>query len=632
MSVAEAIRTNPLASRADAARLLTDLFRPLVPCFSPGRAQVRLGAESAHFDRKAEWFEGWARPLWGLAPLHAGGGRFDHWDLFRQGLVAGTDPAHPEYWELVTGHNQRAVEMAALGFALALAPDQLWDPLPPAARDRAAGWLGHIQTVEMADNNWHFFPVMAGLGLQRVGVAIDQASRDRHLDRIEAFVRSEGWYADGAGRAIDHYNGFALQFYGLIYARHAAGQDPGRAGRYRDRAQAFAQGFRHWFGADGAALAIGRSLTYRFAMAAFWGALAYADVEALPWGVIRGLWARQIRWWLAQPMLDADGRLRIGYRWPNLLMSEEYNSQGSPYWALKAFLPLALPDGHPFWTAAELPLPDGDGVATLRGAAMLVNRHRGDVVALPGGAIRPDMRNSIDKYGKLAYSSRWGLGVEGERWLHVGFTGDNQLALSADGRDWRTRREIQDCRIGDGWIETRWSPLAGTAITTLQGFMRGWEVRLHRITASGPLQAVESGHAVPARSGSRAKLAAAFAAPGPRGLALALDDGSVSAVVDLIGNRRAAALDLAPNTSLTFPQATAPVLTAQLPAGETLLAAAVAAMAETDPAGLQGDLPTAAELMALAEAAGWPRAGLPATVDAEIRIEPRKADDSLTAS
>ena len=47
-------------------------------------------------------------------------------------------------------------------------------------------------------------------------------------------------------------------------------------------------------------------------MAGFWGALAYADIEALPWSQIRTLWARQLRWWLRQPMLNAAGRLSVG--------------------------------------------------------------------------------------------------------------------------------------------------------------------------------------------------------------------------------------------------------------------------------------------------------------------------------
>lgn len=36
---------------------------------------------------------------------------------------------------------------------------------------------------------------------------------------------------------------------------------------------------------------------------------------------------------------------------------QDYNSAQSPYWALKAFLPLALPASHPFWTSKEEAYP-----------------------------------------------------------------------------------------------------------------------------------------------------------------------------------------------------------------------------------------------------------------------------------
>ena len=36
---------------------------------------------------------------------------------------------------------------------------------------------------------------------------------------------------------------------------------------------------------------------------------------------------------------------------------QDYNSPQSPYWALKAFLPLILPSSHPFWEAIEEPFP-----------------------------------------------------------------------------------------------------------------------------------------------------------------------------------------------------------------------------------------------------------------------------------
>src|SRR5690606_4360265 len=127
--------------------------------------------------------------------------------------------------------------------------------------------------------------------------------------------------------------------------------DDERVKRYRERAELFARDIRHWFDEDGGVLAFGRSLTYRFACGGIWGALAFADLEALPWGEIKGHFMRHLRWWAKLPIADRDGVLSIGYGYPNLLMSENYNSAGSPYWALKAFLPLALPQDHPFWQA-----------------------------------------------------------------------------------------------------------------------------------------------------------------------------------------------------------------------------------------------------------------------------------------
>ena len=550
----EPLKANPLKTRADAAALLLGMTEPLIGKFSPGRAQVKIGLDSAHFDRKAAWFEGFARPLWGLAPLHAGGGDFAHWDLFREGLINGTDPNHPEYWELTSTHNQRSVEIAALGFALALAPDKLWEGLSARERENVAAWVGHIQKVGMADNNWHFFPVLAGLGLQKVGVAIDIESRDRHLARIDEFYLRDGWYGDGETPFIDHYNGFALQFYGLIYARHAAESDPARSARYIERATAFAQGFQHFFAEDGAALVQGRSLTYRFAMSGFWAGLAYAGVEALPWGRIKGLWARQVRWWMQRPIFHADGALSVGYAWPNYLMSEEYNSPGSPYWAFKAFAPLALPADYPFWTATEEDLDLPQGTVAIGGASTIIDRDAaGHATAIMASPMRTDMRGITDKYGKLAFSTHSGLCVESERWLSMGFCGDNILAFSADSSTYFARSK-SSARMGDGFVESRWSPMAGVDVTTLQGFSGGWEIRLHRVEASVPVRAVESGHASPSRFGTRA-LSKVNDAPGPddpNALLIALDDGRTSAIMDLTGTRLALGLDCAPNTSLLF--------------------------------------------------------------------------------
>lgn len=104
-------------------------------------------------------------------------------------------------------------------------------------------------------------------------------------------------------------------------------------------------------------------MTYRFAVVSFFSALPYALEEAdLPapftWGVVKGLILRNIRYFIHQPeCFDRTGALSIGYTYPQMFMSEDYNSPQSPYWALKAFLILALPESHPFWQAKEESYP-----------------------------------------------------------------------------------------------------------------------------------------------------------------------------------------------------------------------------------------------------------------------------------
>jgi len=140
------------------------LVAAVVPHFSAGRARVRLGVNTAIHDDTAAELESFASPLWGLAPLAAGKGDIPHADHWLRGLAAGSDPDHPEYWGEPGDRDQRIVEMAAIGFALALAPERFWDPLTGPERDRLARWLLNALPRETADNNWHFFPVLMRTG------------------------------------------------------------------------------------------------------------------------------------------------------------------------------------------------------------------------------------------------------------------------------------------------------------------------------------------------------------------------------------------------------------------------------------------------------------------------------------
>ncbi|ODT65115.1 MAG: hypothetical protein ABS75_32780 [Pelagibacterium sp. SCN 63-23] len=569
---------NPLKSRADVEKGLRDLFAPLLPYFSEGGARVRLDGVGAHFDRAAADLEGFARPLWGLTPLAAGGADFDHWELYRQGLANGTDPHHPEYWGEVNSTDQRMVELAAIGFTMKMLPHLVWEPLPQQAKDNLAAYVKHARQFNYADNNWKFFRILVDLGLEQCGVEFDRSLTDKYLEELEDFYIDDGWYRDGNIRRIDHYIPFAMHFYGLIYARLANGDDQ-RVADYRERARLFAGDIQHWFDEDGGTLAFGRSLTYRFACGGFWGALAFADVEALPWGVIKGHFLRHLRWWSKLPIANRDGILSIGYGYPNLFMSESYNSAGSPYWALKAFLPLALPEDHPFWAAEEVEADFDAKPVPLKHPGMVMQHTKGNVVALSSGQQNWQMRAGTEKYAKFVYSSRYAFSVEvDERAYHNGAF-DGALALSDDGRHYRVRETNETAQIAENCLYSRWKPWSDVDVETWLVPAHHWHIRLHRITTPRALHGTEGGFAI-----ARADLNADDYIDEPgRGVARSKTD--LSAILDLSGQREGRAFRAFPNSNLIHSKTIVPQLRGEISAGETVLVTAAMAL----PAGSEAE-------------------------------------------
>lgn len=59
-----------------------------------------LDQSGSHFDRGDISIEGFSRLSWGIVPFVAGGGYFEHWELYRR-LTSGTNPEHPEYWHTI---------------------------------------------------------------------------------------------------------------------------------------------------------------------------------------------------------------------------------------------------------------------------------------------------------------------------------------------------------------------------------------------------------------------------------------------------------------------------------------------------------------------------------------------------
>ncbi|MNO28613.1 hypothetical protein D3C76_185090 [compost metagenome] len=564
---------HPLQTRSDMVKALEQLVSPLRPFYSQGGARLALGRTGVSYPATVAEMEGFSRVLWGLVPLLAGGGSSELWEIVLDGIRSGTNPEHEEYWGEVGDYDQRLVEMAVFGYALALIPEHIWEPLRPAERDRLHRWLNQMNQHPCYDCNWLFFNVLVNIGFRKAGLPYDAVQLERNLDRLDAFYLEDGWYSDGIGGHSDYYVPFAFHYYGLLYARLMEEEDALRSQLFKERAAAFACDFLAWFAPDGAALPYGRSLAYRFAQSAFWSALAYAGVEGFPAGVLKGLVLRNLRWWLNQPIRSSDGLLTVGYAYPNLVMAENYNSPGSPYWALKAFLPLALPEDHPFWTAEELPLPELPALSVQRPAHLVLARDNqsGHVAAFNSGHRGTNEHTHTSaKYEKFVYSTGFGFSVPRAEWGLAQGAFDSVLALSERGENlYRVRRRNLDMSIQDNVLYALWKPWSDVEVSTWVVAGLPWHVRIHRIVNGRPLDAAEGGFALGVETELTEwtevdRTAAGVASP----------YGS-SGVQSLLGYETAELIRPNANTNILHPRTVLPTLHASLKPGVHVLASAI---------------------------------------------------------
>lgn len=567
-----------LSSREEVTQALMTMLSALDKQFPAGVAQFSLGKTCAHYSTGIAEMEGLSRALWGLFPLMAGGADVPFSEKYINAIKLGTDPQSPSYWGETGPYDQRLVEMAAYGLGLALLQDTLTDRFSETELKNLHRWLNQITDAQMPDSNWNYFAIIVQLGFKRAGMPYDQAAIDRRFNMMEAYYLGGGWYSDGPGRPKDYYISMAFHFYGLIYATLNAQDDPVRAATLRERAGLFAKDFIYLSAADGASVPFGRSLTYRFAMVAFWSGVAFAGLDVFSPGVVKGLILRHLRWWLEQPIFDRDGILTLGFAYPNLAMCEDYNSPGSPYWALKVFLIMALPADSDFWQAQELPLPELAPVHAIVPAQQILRHHENSqhVVMLTSGQL--ELNNYVNteaKYTKFAYSTRFGFTIERGRYGIKHAACDSMLLLSDNDNYWRGRRECDSVEMQDGAIYSRWLPWHDVQIDTWLIPCGDWHVRVHHVTSARRLQTVEGGFAV----------IKADAETGGQWSRVRAVNG-MSVIADIAPQapfRRGDSVVTPPNSSVMFAEcAVIPTLTGEIDAGEHWLCCAVNASGDSD--------------------------------------------------
>lgn len=501
------IGKNPLKTRQDLAQALLCICRPLKGLYSPGGSMLHVGDTGAHYGEKAARMEGFARVLWGLGPLFAGsvsglpgemGRETKEWlEFYRRGLIGGTDPTGGEYWGDVGDYDQKMVEMAPVALALCIASEGLWDPLTDRQKENVFLWLNQINARRVHPNNWRFFRILVNMMFRLKGLPYSGENLESDFGVVESCYAGDGWYFDGDPDQMDYYIPFAMHFYGLIYAKLMKALEPERCSRLEARAARFAKDFIAWFAKDGTEIPYGRSLTYRFAHGAFFSALAFDGCEVLPWGEIKSAVLGNLRSWFSRPIFDARGILTIGYGYPNLIMSERYNAPGSPYWALKTFLLLALGEDHPFWKAGEKPAELPAKTLQSRNRMLVTRDGSGEhVMAFVSGQHCQNHGNTPAKYEKFVYSNRFGFSVPRGNGLEDGAF-DCTLAVSAAGEDfYRMRCGVERYEVTVDYTCSSCEILPGVHADSYVVPFMPWHVRIHIIENASAIDIADGAFAV----------------------------------------------------------------------------------------------------------------------------------------
>ncbi|WP_243229835.1 DUF2264 domain-containing protein [Microbacterium sp. CIAB417] len=483
-------------------------------------ARITPPGTSGGYGRDVDGLEGFARTFL-LAGFRIAGARGEGVDEliadYSRGIAAGVDPEAPDRWVRLDEHAQAKVEAASIALILDMTRPWIWDRLDATTRQRVIDYLAPVVGDDSyPQTNWVWFRIVVQTFLRSVGGPWSQSDIDADLARHDSFVRSGGWLSDGDERSYDHYVGWALHLYPILWARMQGASDlaNGRTGADIARLDEYLRDAVALVGADGSPLIQGRSLVYRFAAAAPFWAGVFAEVPSVPLGQLRRAASGIVAHFAEHGVPNELDLLDLGWHGPWRRLAQNYSGTGSPYWAAKGMLGIALPADHPVWTAETRLLPSEaeDELRVVEPAGWIVSVTRDDgivrVVNHGTDHARPgDLVGDSPLYTRIGYSTAASPLLNGDAWQEP--LEQSVALIRADGRaTHRAGMQLLGARIGGEsaiagstahahWIDP--APVQvrhGSGITgevalagriTIRSIVRGaWEVRLVRLDAVEP--------------------------------------------------------------------------------------------------------------------------------------------------
>ncbi|MDE1549780.1 DUF2264 domain-containing protein [Jeotgalibaca sp. YN-L-12] len=567
------LKENDFESKKDFQGAFEALMTPLLPYYTDGRkGRLKLGTGGAVYTEDVRQIEAFLRPLWGLGPYLVDHHHPELESDYLEGIRAGTDPQSEDYWGKTNDYDQRLVEMASLANLFLLTKEKTWDLFSAEEQENIYRWLMQINQHTIPLSNWLFFRILVNLAMKNCGKDWDEDRVRLDLEIIDSCYIGNGWYYDENPTQMDYYISFAIHYYSLIYYKFMKKEDPVRTTLIKERAIQFAQTFKYWFDEKGEALPFGRSLSYRFSQCAFWTALVYADIQALPWGEIKGIISRHMKSWMAKDIFNKEGLLTIGYHYPNLIMAEGYNAPGSPYWSLKSFLLLAVADAHPYWQAETTPIQYPLKQIAIPEARMLITTSKNQNQAYVAGQLEQKQAHVDAKYSKLVYSTTFGISVSKGSVYYKQGGFDSCLALSEEDTYYRSKLGTDRYHIHRDYVVHEWRPWKDVSIQTVVIPIDTWHVRIHKIKNQRYVHAVEGGFSVPVEENDRVILH-------DEGIEYESRVGT-SSLYNISGYMNPIMQVPEPNTNLYFDRSVYPIMEAKLEVGEHCLISLVGGSVE----------------------------------------------------
>ncbi|WP_372752971.1 DUF2264 domain-containing protein [Mariniflexile sp.] len=265
---------------------------------------------------------------------------------------------HPQAGDYMdfAAERQGLVDAAYLCQGLIRAP-RLWDALEQEVQKNVLIEVKKTRQIIPTNNNWLLFASMIEAFLLKYDNVCDTKRLYKGVKTfINRYYIGDGFYGDGAHFAMDHYNSYVIHpmLTDILQVMQGHGLNNAHAYFQKQvpRFQRYVAIQERMISPEGAYPLFGRTLICRFG--AFHALAQAAFLELIPNNIAGSQVRCALHAVLKRHMetsgnFDAQGFLSIGFNGEQEQMAESYVSSGSPYHCCTLFLPLGLPETHPFW-------------------------------------------------------------------------------------------------------------------------------------------------------------------------------------------------------------------------------------------------------------------------------------------